>query len=514
MSRIAPCLLFVLVIAVGLGHAQAEKSVEPAEPSGEPAAAPQPESSVTTHEVRIGGETVRYTATAGTLILRGDKDRPVARFGYTAYVRDGSGSAARRPITFAFNGGPGSSSIWLHMGILGPRRAVVTDGDFSPPGPYERVNNEYSILDVSDLVMLDPVGTGYSQPVGDAEGKDFWGVDQDIKSVAAFIKQYTTDNDRWLSPKYILGESYGAMRAAGVVYALQNRHSMNFNGVVLVSPFLDFVAGGDGIGIDLPHVLYLPTLAASAWYHDALTNKPSDLRAFLDEVARFAYDEYAPALLRGNGLGDDERRAIAAKLAGYTGVSAEYWLRADLRVSHFQFLQELLRGRNQVTGRIDSRFIGPNVNPLAEGMDYDPMLTAIGAPFVATFLDYYHGELEFGRDMDYAVMGQLDGEWDWTHESPDRGFWSSPVPNTAVDLARAMTENPHLEVLIQQGYFDVATPHLATEYVVDHMNLQPPLRDHIKIEYYDAGHMMYLHPPSMEKYKEDLARFIERTHRP
>jgi carboxypeptidase C (cathepsin A) len=308
-----------IVATAGPVAAQAVKPIEASTPAADaaraPVAEPEPKQSRTRHKVRIAGETVHYTATAGWLIMKDDAGKPIARFGYTAYTRDGVKDPTRRPVLFAFNGGPGSSSIWLHMGILGPRRVVVTDPGYSPPPPSQRVDNEFSVLDVTDLVMIDPVGTGFSKPLGDAKGADFWGVDQDIKSVGAFIKRWVTDNGRWGSPKYLLGESYGGMRSAGLAEHLQTVHGMNLNGVVLVSPFLSAASGVDGADLDLPHALVLPTLAATAWYHNLLPNRPASLEAFMTEVERFAYDVYLPALTKGYVIPAGEKRAVAAQLA-------------------------------------------------------------------------------------------------------------------------------------------------------------------------------------------------------
>jgi carboxypeptidase C (cathepsin A) len=473
---------------------------------------PEPKSSRTRHEVRIDGQVVRYTATAGWLIMKNDDGKPIARFGYTAYTRDGVADPARRPVTFAYNGGPGSSSIWLHMGILGPRRVVVNDPGYSPPPPSQRVENEFSVLDVTDLVMVDPVGTGFSRPLGEAKGADFWGVDQDIQSVGAFIKRWVTENGRWASPKYLLGESYGGMRSAGLADHLQSAHGMNLNGVVLVSPFLSAGSGVDGADLDLPHALYLPTLAATAWYHGLLAEKPASLAGFMAEVERFAYGEYLSALTQGFVIPAERKRTVAAKLAAYTGTSADYWEKADLRVSHQQFLQELQRDQRLITGRIDSRFVGPAVNPLAEHTDYDPFFPAVGPAYTAAFLDYLHGELGFGRDEEYRISA-FDVKWDWKHKQPGADDWLTPVANTVPDLARAMTMNPGLHVLVQQGWYDVATPHFATKHDLDHLRITPEARQRIRIEYYEAGHMMYLHGPSMRKYRDDLARFIRETDR-
>jgi carboxypeptidase C (cathepsin A) len=504
MRRIA--LLGVALLAISITAAGEEPAAEPAAD-----AAPEARSSTTSHQVAIGGETVDYQATAGYLIVPNEEGDPAAKFGYTAYLRQGVGDASQRPVTFAFNGGPGSSSIWLHLGVLGPRRVVVADADFTLPPPYELVDNEYSILDVTDLVMIDPVGTGYSRPVGDAKGEDFWGVDQDIDSVSRFIKAWVTENGRWASPKILLGESYGGMRSGGVALELLQTHGMALNGVVLVSPFMDYVSGFDGLGVDLPHVLFLPTLAATAWYHEALENRPESLTAHIEEAKAFAYDRFAPALLKGSRLGAEERAAVLAGLARLTGVGEEYWDRANLRVRHTQFVKELLRDRKETAGRIDSRFAGRSFNLLGEHMSYDPFNSAVSAAFTGSFLDYYHDELDFGRDLDYKVSGGIWGKWDWRHQPPGGvGFGGKlPFPNTAADLARAMGQNPHMKVLVQQGYYDLATPQAATEYSVDHMDLLPEQRENISIDYYEAGHMMYLHPPSLVKYKEDLARFIE-----
>ena len=472
---------------------------------------PEAKSSVTRHEVMIGGEKVAYEATAGWLIVNNAEEKPAAKFGYTAYVRDGFEDKSKRPVMFAYNGGPGSASIWLHMGVLGPRRVVVADADFTLPPPYELVDNEHSILDVSDLVMIDPVGTGYSRPVGEATGADFWGVDQDIDSVSRFIKTWVAENGRWDSPKFVLGESYGGMRSGGVAWVLLSQHGMALNGVILVSPFMSFADGFDGLGVDLPHILFLPTLAATAWYHDALAEKPDDLVAFLDEVKTFAYDEYAPALLKGSSLGEAQRTSVLRKLAHYTGTGETYWDRADLRVTHTQFVKELLRDRKQTAGRIDSRFAGPSFNLLGENMSYDPFTAAVSPAYTASFLAYYHGELEFGRDLDYKVMAPVWMSWDWSHAPPAGAMFGAmklPFPDTSVDLGQAMGQSPHMKLLVQQGYYDLATPQVATEYFLEHMELQPAQRENITVEYYEAGHMMYLHPPSLVKFKDDLARFV------
>ena len=477
------------------------------------AAAPaEPVAIKTKHQITIDGQVVKYTATVGWLIMKDDKDQPIARFGYTAYTRDGVANLATRPIMFAYNGGPGSSSIWLHMGIMGPRRVVATDAGYSPPPPYSRTDNAYSVLDLTDIVMVDPVGTGFSKPLGDTEGKVFWGVDQDMKSVSAFIKRYVTENGRWASPKYLLGESYGGMRTAAVANHLQSTMNMDLNGVVLVSPFLNAGSGIDGSGIDLPHALYFPTFAATAWYHNRLANKPASLPEYLAEVERFSFDEYLPALVQGYTLPADRKKAVAAKLAAYTGTTADYWEKADLRVSHPQFLQELMRNDRTIAGRIDSRFIGPSTNPLSESMDYDPFFPAVAPAYTGAFLDYLRSELNYTRDEAYVVSA-FSLDWDWEHKAPGEQGWMEPFPNTVPDLSMAMTMNPGLRVLVLQGYYDLATPWAATRNDLAHLDIPADARKRITESYYDAGHMMYLHEASMRKWRSDVAGFIRAGNR-
>ncbi len=467
---------------------------------------PEAKTYVTEHSARIGGRNIEYAVTAGTMLMKNDKDEPIALMGFTAYVAKG-GNKNERPIMFAYNGGPGSASVWLHMGILGPQRAVVTDAGFTTNGPYKHVHNDYSIIDEVDLVMIDPVGTGFAKPVGEGKGEDFWGVDQDIKSISEFIVQYLTENARWASPKYVLGESYGGIRTGGVAYYLLTNHMVALNGVILVSPFMEMATGFAGLGIDLPHVMFLPTFAATARYHGALNPQPENLEAFMVEVRDFAYNEYAPALLAGSSLPDARRQAVIAKLSQYTGLSADYWDRANLRIDEGRFTQELMRTTGKIVGRIDSRFAGHTINRVGEYMDYDPMLSAIGPGYVAAFMDYYQNDLDVTDVGNYAVFGDV-GDWDWRHAQPDLGGFKAPFPNTSIDLTFAMKQNPSMRVLMQQGYYDLATPHLATEYYIEHMDLPDELRNNIELAYYEAGHMMYIHEPSMVKFKEDLVKFV------
>ena len=466
---------------------------------------PQAESVSTEHSVRIGGETIRYTANAGLALIH-DDDEPIGLFGYTAYIKDDVDDPATRPIMFAYNGGPGSASIWLHMGVLGPHRIPVVDTEVTGPAPFGAVNNEYSILDVADLVMMDPVGTGYAIPAGEGTGEDFWGVDPDINAASQFIARFVTQHDRWNSPKFVLGESYGGIRTGGVAYRLLDKYGMGLNGVILVSPFMDAAAARDRFAIDLPHALYLPTLAATAWYHDAIDDRPDDLQAFVREVERFAIDQYSPALMKGSTLSAAERSAVITKLSRYTGLSEEYWDHSNLRVSHFHFTQELLRDDDVTVGRVDSRFKGRSIDRVGATMQYDPFSAAVGPAFTAGFMHYYTNDLGFKKERDYVVSGGLYEDWDWLHTLPSGQ--QTLITNTAIDLATTMTRYPHMKVLVQQGYFDLATPHFVLDYVLNHMDLDAEQRSRITVEMYEAGHMMYVHPPSLEKFKRDLATFV------
>jgi carboxypeptidase C (cathepsin A) len=423
-------------------------------------------------------------------------------------VKDG-GDTSTRPIIFAYNGGPGSASAWLHMGILGPKRTVLTDVEHNTRGPFRTIENEFGILDHADLVMLDPVGTGFARPVGKGEGKDFWGVDQDINSVSAFIVQYLGEYGRWSSPKFILGESYGGMRSGGVGYRLLDEYNVALNGMILVSPYMDMASGWAGLELDVPYVNFLSTYAATAWYHDLLSNRPAELQPFLREVEGFAHDVYAPVLLKGSRASASERQTVLVGLERYTGVSADYWDKANLRMDEGHFLQELMRSKGVLAGRVDTRYTGANINPLSETMKYDPYDAAVSAAIVATFNDYYREELEVESGETYILSGGLWKDWDNRHEQPDLGGFKVPYPNTAVDLAMTMRMNPNMKVMVQQGYFDLACPYGTVEYVLDHLDVTPALRANVSIEYYEAGHMMYVHPPSMEKFKRDLAAFID-----
>ena len=499
--------LFLLPSAPGWTAADADTAKKKPESAKAEDEVPEAKTWVTKHQIVIGGAKLSYTATAGTVLMKNDKDEPIALFGFTAYTRDGA-NAGTRPIMFAYNGGPGSASAWLHMGILGPKRTVLTDLEANTRGPFRTVENEYSILDRADLVMIDPVGTGFSRVVGKGEGKDFWGVDQDIASVSNFIVRYLNDHGRWGSPKFILGESYGGMRTAGVTYELLTKHNVALNGIILVSPYLDFGSGNAGVGLDVPYVNFLSTYAATAWYHGMVPNRPAELQPFLREAEAFAHDVYAPVLFKGARATPQERKTVLEGLARFTGLSEDYWDKANLRIDEGRFLQELMRNKGVVVGRVDTRYIGGALNPLSESMDYDPYSSSVAPAIVATFNNYYRGELKVESDRSYVLSGNLYRDWDNRHVEPGRAG-KVPYANTITDLSHSMTLNPKMKVLVQSGYFDLACPYRTVEYALEHLDVASPLRGNVSVEYYDAGHMMYVHPASMVKFKKDLAAFVD-----
>jgi carboxypeptidase C (cathepsin A) len=467
------------------------------------------ERSVTKHSIKIDGKQINYTATAGTLILKNDKDEPVASFGFIAYTKDGESDLQKRPVMFAYNGGPGSSSLWLHMGALGPRRVAVNDLAPTTPAPYKLEDNVNSVLDVTDIVMIDPVGTGLSHAIGKAKNKDFWGVDQDIKSISGFVKTYITEFDRWNSPKYLLGESYGTMRSAGVVDYLQERMGITVNGVVLVSVVLDLRQLTFAPSDDISYVMYLPTYATTSYYHNKLPNKPANLESFVKEVTDFAKGEYTLALMKGDKLDAVAKDQIASKLSAYTGLSKDYIFKANLRINEPQYTQELLRNEHLTVGRLDSRFKGINQRLTSEFSDFDPQSSAISPAYTATFLNYFYNELKVSKNSSYHISAyDAEGfDWDWKRKNGG-GFGDPTPPNTAIDLADAMSKNPNLKILVLNGYYDLATPFFGTEYTMDHLGLEKNIQSNISMKYYEAGHMMYVHPASLATFRKDVAGFI------
>ena len=496
---------------------------DPAETkNGKPAqeAKPTPKDQLveTKHTLTIGGQEIKYTATCGTLVLKeeaekkgegeAEGEKAKASVFFIAYTRDdapdgGADDKSKRPLTFSFNGGPGSASVWLHLGVLGPRRVLMDDIGNPTPPPYRLVDNDYSLLDHTDLVFIDPVSTGYSRPVPGEKAKEFHGFKKDIESVGDFIRLYTTRYQRWPSPKFLIGESYGTTRAAGLSGYLQERHSMYLNGIMLVSVVLDFATLRFEPGHDLPHLLYLPTFTATAWYHKKLARDlQKSLRATLKKAEAFAAGEYASALLKGAALTDRERTRIVNQLARYTGLSADYIERTNLRIDIDRFVKELLRDERRTVGRLDSRFKGIDRDAAGEFHDYDPSLTNIMGPYAATFYDYVRGELKFESDLPYEILSfKVNQNWSFAeHEGR--------FVKVADTLRQAMTINPHLKVFVANGYYDLATPHFATEYTFNHLALDPSLQANITLRHYEAGHMMYIHQPSLAQMKQDLAEFV------
>lgn len=469
---------------------------------------PQEKVVVTRHTVVIGGQEVAYTATAGTLILREEDDKegkgaaPKAEIFFVAYTRDDIADAGTRPVTFSFNGGPGSSSVWLHLGVLGPRRVLLPDDPVAPPPPYQLVDNEYALLDATDLVFIDPVTTGYSRTIPEEKPEQFHDFQKDIESVGEFIRLYTTRYKRWRSPKFLIGESYGTTRAAGLAGHLQEHHGMYLNGVMLVSSILDFQTASFHPGNDLPYLLFLPTYTATAWYHRQLAPElQKNLRATLREVEAFAQGAYTLALIKGDALPEAERAEIAARLARYTGLSREYVEQTNLRINIHRFVKELLRRQRRTVGRLDSRYTGIDRDAVGEKVEYDPSYAAIQGAFTALLNDYVRSELAFESDLPYEIL--TDRVRPWRYEQHQNQY-----VNVAETLRKAMCLNQQLKVFIGNGYFDLATPYLATAYTVDHMALDASLRGNVAMGYYEAGHMMYAHGPSLAKLKSDLVGFI------
>lgn len=480
----------------------ADKNDKPKEEKKTPAP-PEEKTSQTKHSVHIAGHEIKYTATAGTMLLKLEDGTPRASIFYVAYTRDDAGDVARRPITYTFNGGPGSASVWLHLGAFGPRRVQMGDvGNLAAP-PYGLVENEQSLLDVTDLLFIDPVDTGYSRAVPGVAPREFHGLEEDIQSVGEFIRLWTTRNKRWASPKFLAGESYGTTRAAGLSGFLQERYGMFLNGIVLISSILNFQTADFNTGNDLPYILFLPTYTAIAWYHKKLPAdlQGGDLQKALDESRQFAAGEYTQALMAGDNISAAQLTEIAKKLSRLTGLSAEYIDRANLRVRINRFTKELRRGDRLTVGRLDGRFTGNDQDAAGESTEYDPSYAAIQGPYTGMFNDYVRGELKFESDLAYEVLTARVRPWSYA-------TFENRYVNVAETLRSAMTQNPHLRVFVGKGYYDLATPFFAAEYTFNHLGLEAPLRSHLSTGYYEAGHMMYVHPQSFAKLKRDIAQFM------
>ena len=463
---------------------------------------------ITAHSARIGGSVVRYTATAATTVLENESGEPRAEIFSVAYTLDGVQNPGDRPVTFVFNGGPGSSSVWLHMGALGPKRVLMSpEGEALPP-PGSVQDNPDSWLDLTDLVFIDPVGTGYSRPAGESEQSEYSGVRQDAQSVAEFIRLYLTRNNRWLSPKFLAGESYGTTRAAALTGVLLDEHNIAVNGVFLISAILDFSTARFTPGNNLPYVLFLPSYTATAWFHERLPaeSQRRDLDELLEEAREWALEEYLPALTKGSRLTPAEKQRYADALSRYTGLSPAFCLENHLRVPLGRFVKELRRDERRTVGRLDSRYTGIDRDAAGESFDRDPSFSAILGPYTAALQAYFRSELGVKRDEPYHILNWNIGSWDWNLEGGNNSF-----VNVAETLRDSMTRNPHMLVHVAAGYYDLATPFFAAEYTVDQMLLPADLRANISFDYYRSGHMMYVRDADNAKLKRDVARVFDRA---
>jgi carboxypeptidase C (cathepsin A) len=505
----------------------------------------QPEAAASSGSVVVEGRRIDYQAVAGTLVIHPkgwddsakkpdaddtskdeaadaadkDDDNPDAEASmfYVAYFKHGAPSASR-PITFLFNGGPGSATVWLHMGAFGPHRVVTADDTHTLPAPYRFINNDYSLLDASDLVFIDAPGTGFSRIEGKDKEKSFYGVDADAYAFTEFVSQFLSKYGRWNSPKYLFGESYGTPRAAIMSNELEQDRDVDLNGVILLSDYLNFDMNDDSPednpGVDIPYAIALPTYASTAWYHHKLPGDHSDLEPFLQEVERFALTDYALALQQGADLPDAQRDAIAEKLHTYTGLPVDYIKKANLRIDCGMFMENLLADENVTVGRLDTRFSGPTMDPLAKEANYDPQSASISSAYVSAFNNYVRTTLHFGDGKTYLPDSDEAGnKWITTHQPPGANSALQNAPNVLPDLASAMKYNPTLKVMVNGGYFDLATPFFEGMYEMSHLQIPANLRSNIEYHYYRSGHMVYAHEESLKQIHDNVAAFIRKTSR-
>ena len=480
----------------------------PADENGEkPAPIPPEKSSVTHHTMTLGGKQLAYTATAGTLLVRDQDDKPYGSIFYVAYTLDGA-EAKSRPVSFLYNGGPGSATLWLHMGSFSPVR-IETDSPKATAGPpFNLVENQESLLDKTDLVFIDAPLTGYSRAVGKGTAKDFAGVDQDLRAFDRFIMRYITINQRWNSPKFLIGESYGTTRSAALADMLGG-DGIQLNGVVLISSILNYNI--ENPGSDMPYIGNLPSYAAAAWYFNKVQNKPKSLADWVQQAREFAAGPYATALFAGHNLSDADRDSVAKQVSHFTGLSVDYVKEANLRISPTRFRKEVLRDDRFTLGRYDMRFEGEDVDAAGENPTYDASDSGIGGAFISALHDYLQRELKYETTDSYNPSANTIGEWDWHHRPTSGGFGrggQQTAPYVAGDLAGAIRKNPHLKVFSANGYFDLATPFFITEYDLSHMQLPSELRGNVQFGYYPSGHMIYLNVEALHKLKADLAGFI------
>lgn len=451
----------------------------------------------------LGGKKLAYTSYSGFMDMRNDTGKTIAKIFFTYYKKDDE-MVGNRPVCFTFNGGPGSSSVWLHMGGLGPKRVLLQDDGTAPPPPYKIINNEYTWLDKTDLIFIDPVSTGFSTPLNGENANQFHGFNEDVQSIASFIRSFLSKYQRWASPKYLAGESYGTTRAAGLSKYLTDNYRIYINGILLISPVLNFGTNDENIGNDLPYALYVPTFTATAFYHKKLSAPLQvNLQKTLKESEAFAINEYAPALLKGSRLTDEEKNQMAEKLSYFTGINKDYILQANLRVSDTRFYKELMRKDGLVTGRLDGRFTGHNFDNAGEGPDFDPSFTNIDGPFTSAINDYFERELNLKGDKEYNIFGNV---YPWNYNNVQNQYL-----NVAESLRDAMTKNTHLKVFVGSGFYDFATPFFTSDFDIDHMFLQTDLRKNLFHYYYEAGHMFYINLPSMKQFKKDVDVFFDES---
>ncbi|MGA2116798.1 MAG: peptidase S10 [Bryobacteraceae bacterium] len=516
---IVPSLLCAVMLLAAVPSALAQRGPgAPAAPAAANEATPiPPETNVATdHEFTLDGKTLRYAATAGTLLIDGTDEKPYGSIFYVAYTLSGVTDLRTRPVTFLYNGGPGSASMWLHMGSVGPVRVETSSPEATGAAPYQIVPNQYSLLDKSDLVFVDAPGTGFSRAVGKATIRDFAGTDQDVQAFLKFVQRYIGINHRWNSPKFLYGESYGTTRSAALVDALENA-GVSVNGVILMSTILNYYTMAPGS--DAVFIGNLPSYAAIAWHYEKVSYKGKDPTAFLNEVRAFARGPYAEALAQGHNLPPAQADAIAAKVAGYTGLSEQFVKEANLRVSPTRFRKELMRGQGLILGRYDARFEGTDIDAAGENPSYDPSSTGITGAFVTAFHEYLDRELKYASAETYYPSGPgINQAWDHSHRPPSAGGgggFGQPQPlreaYVAGDLADAMRKDPRLKVLSVNGLFDLATPFFITEFDLAHMELAPKLRQNIEFRYYPSGHMIYLNLEALKQLKADLADFYTRA---
>jgi carboxypeptidase C (cathepsin A) len=456
---------------------------------------------VTKHDIKVGNRTLRYTVTTGVMPLKNAAGDTEARVFYMAYTADGAGDKSQRPLMFSFNGGPGSSSVWLHLGTLGPRRVQMLDDGGMPPPPFRLVDNDQTWLDFTDMVFIDPVGTGYSRAARPDLASRYFGLQGDIASVGEFIRLYLSRNERWTSPLFLVGESYGTTRAAGLSGYLVDR-GVAFNGILLISTILNFQTARFARGNDLPYVLFLPTYTAIAWYHKKLPpDLQGDLRKTLAEVERWAATDYTVALAKGDQLPPSERQEVIERLNRYTGLDKKFIDNSDLRIEIQRFDKELLRDEKRTVGRLDGRFKGMDALAVSETPDFDPSLAAIRPPYTATFNNYVRGELGFKSDLEYFILGGGIGRWDFGSDNS--------YADTSDAMRSAFAKNPYMKLFVASGFYDLATPYFATQYTLRHMGLDPSLRGNVTATYYEAGHMMYIDRASLAQLKRDAAGFVQ-----